>query len=374
MSSRQPSSIYATCVIACSVLAAFAAVQVALAADLRSFQATAIKGPECVTDTAGYFYAEDELAPDPATALPALPHFYLVVRNLGLDAVSASPAYDFGRLSTDYEEPTLRNAALTGLTVPEPRASWQRSTGVNSTADDSSAFQMHCYDAGSFINTWTFPYTSVPASGAHSIYGYDFHDPPPPPVFDGNPATDLVLQVNLEVPWVALWPSPTTGEQPIGQVSLFAYFRDRTTGKLFAVLMLLFDNRLGIDGTYVPYVSDDLRTPFVSMPLNARAGYATLSPASSSATGIPWTGLRFFRGHIGQDNFRSMLHDINAYCLSHRDAPFCEAAPSSADAFTEDVTNYDITSFGILHEVARAPDSNLSIGMHLYDLGVWNFR
>jgi hypothetical protein len=233
---------------------------------------------------------------------------------------------------------------------------------------------MHCYDAGSFINTWTFPYTVVPGSGAHLVYGYEFHDPPPPPAFDDDPSTDLVLQVSLEVPWLALWPSPTTGEQPVGLVSLFAYFRDRTTGKPFAALMVLFDNRLGVDGTVPPYVADDLRTPFVGMPLNSQAGYATLSPVSSSATGVPWTGLRFFRGHISQDNFRSMLHDINAYCADHRGAPFCEAAPSSANAFTEDVRNYDITIFGVLHEVFRAPDSNISMGLHVYDLGVWNFR
>ncbi len=365
----------ATCAIACcSVLAAFGVARIASAADLLSFQATPIKGPECVTDTAGYFYAEDELAPDPATALPALPHFFLVVRNLGLDAVAASPAYDFGRLPRDFEAPSLRNAALTGLTVPEPRASWQRSTRGNSTINDSSAFQMHCYDAGSFINTWTFPYAAVPGSGAHSVYGYEFRDSPPPPAFDDDPATDLVLQVTLEVPWVALWPSPTTGEAPVGEVSLFAYFRDRNTGKLFVVVMLLFSNRLGVDGTYAPYISDDLRTPFVSMPLNSHARYATLSPASSSATGVPWSGLRFFRGHITQDNFRNMLRDINAYCLGHRDAPFCEVGPSSANAFSENVTSYDITLFGVLHEVVRAPDSNISMGVHLYDLGVWNFR
>jgi len=360
--------------IACLILGLLGGARAASSADLLAFQATPLKGPECVTDTTGYFYAEDELNPDPATAVPSLSHYYLVVRNLGLGAVAAQPVYDFGHLPADYVDSSLRGAALTGLAVPEPRTSWQRSTHGDSTADDSSAFQVHCYDAGSFINTWTFPYTTVPGSGAHLVYGYDFHDPPPPPAFDDNPATDLVLQVSLEVPWVALWPSPTTGELPVGQVSLFAYFRDRATGKLFVALMLLFDNRLGLDGTFAPYVADDLRTPFVSMTLNSQAGYATLSPISSTATGIPWTGLRFFRGHISQDNFRSMLRDINVYCAGHRDAPFCESSPSSANAFTEDVKNYDITIFGVLHEVGRAPDSNISMGIHLYDLGLWNFR
>jgi hypothetical protein len=287
---------------------------------------------------------------------------------MGLGAVAATPGYDFGH----YRNPYLGNVILTGLTVPEPKPEWQRSMRGESTPDDSSAFQLHCYDAGSFINTWTFPHTSVPGSSAHSVYGYDFHESVP--AFDDDPSTDLVLQVSLEVPWLALWRSSTTGEQPVGQVCLFVYFRDRTTGNLFAVLMNLFDNRLGIDGTFAPFVADDLRTPFVSMPLNSRAGYATLSPASSSATGIPWTGLRFFRGHISQDNFRSMLHDINGYCAAHREARFCAPAFLSTNAFSDNVRSYDVALFGILHEVFRAPDANISMGIHVFDLGVWNFH
>ena len=363
-----------TSAIACSTFAAFGPTPGASAADLLSFQAVPIKGPECVGDTTGYFYAEDELAPDPATSVPALAHFYLVVRNLGLNAVAASPTYDFGRLPLDYEEPLLRGSALTGLTVPEPKTRWQRSSRADSTADDSSAFQIQCYDAGSFINSWTFPFATIPGSGAHSAYGYDFHELELPRVFDHDPATDFVLQTSLEVPWVALWPSPTTGETPVGQVSLFAYFRDLITGKVFASLLLLFDNRLGVNGNFESYVADDLRTPFVSMTLNSHAGYATLSPSSGIATGVPWTGLRFFRGHISQENFRNMVRDVNAYCAAHRDAPFCDAAPGSLDAFRGDVRNYELTSFGVLHEIARAPDSNISMGVHVFGLGAWNFH
>jgi len=361
-------------VIAWACVAAASVARQASAADLRNYEATPIKAPECVADTTGYFYSEQELAPDPATAVPKLTHFYFVVRNLGANAVSAAPTYDFGRLPTDYPYPPIRGAALTGLTVPEPRQQWQRSTRVNSTADDSSAFQIHCYDAGSFINTWTFPYVEVPGSSPHSIYGYDFNDPGPRPVFDDNPSTDLVLQVSLEVPWIALWPSPTTGEMPVAQVSLFAYFRDRTTGKPFAILLLLFDNRLGATGTFPVQISDDLRTPFIGIPLNSGARFSTLSPYSASATGIPWTGLRFFRSHITQGNFREMLLAINDYCREKRIAPFCEASSSSANAFSDDVKDYEITMFGVIHEVSVLPDSNISMGLHLYDLGVWNFR
>ena len=58
--------------------------------------------------------------------------------------------------------------------------------------DNSSAFQLHCYGAGSFINTWTFPFTPIQGGGAHSIYGYSFDDATTPAIFDSNPATDFV--------------------------------------------------------------------------------------------------------------------------------------------------------------------------------------
>ena len=69
-----------------------------------------------------------------------------------------------------------------------------------------------------------------------------------------------------------------------------------------------------------------------------------------------------------------MVRDINAYCVGHRDTPFCNAPSPTADAFSEDVRSYDITSFGVLHEIWYAPDSNISMGVHIYDLGVWSFR
>ena len=340
------------------------------AASLTNFEATAIKGPECVTDTSSYFYAEEETAP----AVPAnLGHFYMVVRHMGLQAVAAPARNDFAQLPLNYPDADLSGAPLTGLTVPEPRANWQRARQPFSTADNSSAFQIHCYDVGSFINTWAFPYQVVVGGGHHSVYAYDF-DEPLPPAFDDDPSTDLVMQVSLEVPGVALWPSPDSAPLPVGQASLFAYFRDRTTGKLFASVLLLFDTRLGAGWAYPSNAAHDMGTPFVSMALNDSARYAVLSPVSASATGIPWTGLRFFRGHITQDTFRTMLRDIDAYCADHRDAAYCDSTMPNGDAFSEDVRNYDVEEFGFLHEVFRTPDSNISMGLHFFGVGLFHFR
>src|SRR5215813_11084470 len=93
--------------IAWALVAATGVTRQASAADLRIYEATPINEPECVTDTTGYFYSEQELAPDPATAVPKLTHFYFVVRNLGANAVSTAPSYDFGRLPPDYPYPPL---------------------------------------------------------------------------------------------------------------------------------------------------------------------------------------------------------------------------------------------------------------------------
>jgi hypothetical protein len=115
------------------------------AADTVAFLPTAIRAPECVEDPRGYFCAEDEANPGrPENGVPPPPHVYLVARNMGLDAVAASPSYDYGQLPADYQNATFRDASLTGLTVPEPRSRWQRSSRSDSTADDASAFQLRC--------------------------------------------------------------------------------------------------------------------------------------------------------------------------------------------------------------------------------------
>jgi hypothetical protein len=268
--------------------------------------------------------------------------------------------------------------ALTGLSVPDPKDAWQRASHVNATPDDSSAFQLHCYDAGSFINTWTFfNDSSISGGGPHSIYGYSFYDAQAPLIYDGDPGTDFVLQASIEIPWFAAWPEATApaGVEPIGQVNLFAYFRDRHNGKTFALLLAVYDNRYGSNPTYSSFVAHDGATPFVSMPLNASGRYATVFPSSSTYTGRVWTGLRFFRAHVTQSNFRQALADVNEYCQIHAAQRYCGSSAPIDYAYSPAVTDYEITDFGIIHEIASGgPYGNLSMAVHIFDLGAWNFR
>lgn len=347
------------------------------AADLYNYEATPLKAPECVTDVSNAVFEESTQQPIPPHPTLPVTNFYLIVRYMGDDAISANPAYDFGRIDASYAWPPYRGRALTGLTVPEPKSEWQRAKRSDATPDTSSAFQVHCYDAGSFINTWTFPDQAITGGGPHAIYGYSFNDPPPPAIFDSNPATDFVLQASIEIPWFAAY-TGAPGDQsatPIGQVSLFAYFRDRSTGKTFALLLGIFDNRSGAESSYPSTVAHDGSTPFVSVPFSNTAAYATLSPYSSTYTGVPWTGLRFFRAHITQSNFSAALRDINTYCRSHTDARYCGIFPFIWQAYSPAVTDYELTDFGLLHEVDRGGrNGNLSMGVHVYGLGAWAFR
>ena len=362
---------------ACILVVGLWACSYARCADLYNPDVSELKAPDCVMDSSRSFFAENTQTAEPPHPTLPIDRFYLIVRYLGDDSIAAGPAFDFSRFPGDYAWPPYRGMALTDLSVPDPKAAWQRARRADATMDSSSAFQMRCYDGASFINTWTFADVSLSGGGPHSIYGYSFSDPSPPAIYDSNPATDFVLQASIEIPWFARWPDPTApaGVEPIGQVNLFAYYRDRTSGKTLALLLAIFDNRNATNPSYSSFVAHDGATPFVSMPLNTGGKYATLSPYSSTYTGLPWTGLRFFRGHVTQDNFRRALVDINTYCRSHSMLRYCDLVAAGDAAYSETVTDYEITDFGVIHEIDRGgPNGNLSMAVHVYGLGAWNFR
>ena len=347
------------------------------AADLANGTPTPIKEPECIADPSALFFAQNVPSQPWHPVLP-IGHYYEIVRYMGTDSVADPTAVDYGHIPADYAWPPFRGLALTGFTAPEPRAAYQRTSRTDANADDASAFQLSCYDAGSYINTWTFPDIPVSGGGAHSIYGYSFDAAQLPPIFDSNPATDFVLQASIEIPWFysVADPAAAPGVVPVGQVNLFAYFLDTQSSKVFALVLGIFDNRYTAPGaTYASFVAHDGQTPFASSPIGAGSKYATLSPYSATFTGNPWTGLRFYRAHVTQDDFRRMVSDINAYCAANSQLRFCSGPAPGAPAFSTNVADYRMTDFGELHEVFRqGAMGNLSMGVHVYGLGAWNFR
>ena len=346
-------------------------------ADFVDFTATPLKAPDCIADASLSFFSQNIQPAEPPHPTLPIGRYYMIVRYLGADSISSPVTSDFGRFPPSYPWPPVRGTALTGLSPPDPKEMWQRASHADATLDDSSAFQLHCYDAGSFLNTWTFPRDpSITGGGPHSIYGYSFDDASAPSIYDSNPATDFVLQASIEVPWFAPWSEPLAvpGGGPIGQVNLFAYFRDRASGRTFALLLAIFDNRFVVSPPYAPFVAHDGATPFVSTPIATNARYATLSPGSSTFTGTTWTGLRFFRVHVSQDDFRRVLSDVNAYCQAHPELRFCGTSTPTGNAYSPAVGDYQITDFGVIHELGLGPTDELSMGLHIFDLGAWNFR
>src|SRR5437660_2251194 len=347
------------------------------AADLYKAVATPIKAPDCITDPAQSFFADNE-SPTvaPHDTVPS-GRYYLIVRYLGDEAVAAPTDYDFGHFSASYAAPELRGQPITGLTVPSPASMWQRAERANATVDDSSAFQLYCDHAGMFINSWTFPSREVTGGGPHAIYGHNFATASRPRIFDDKPTTDFALQANIEIPWFRAWIDPLSPPAlpPIGQVSLFAYFHDRVTGKAFAFLLDIFDNRFKEVLRYQSYVAHDGGIPFISVPVNRHAPYATPYAKSAQFTGTTWSGLRLFGARITQQQFAAALNGINAFCAARVDLPNCASAPGIGAAYNANVTDYEITSFGVLNEIFGTDSRNhLSMGVHVSGLGAWNFR
>ena len=68
------------------------------------------------------------------------------------------------------------------------------------------------------------------------------------------------------------------------------------------------------------------------------------------------------------------MADINAYCRWHLLARHCNLLPYKT-AYSASVNDYQLTDFGVIHEIFRGgPNDNLSMAVHIYDLGAWNFR
>jgi hypothetical protein len=223
------------------------------------------------------------------------------------------------------------------------------------------------------MNTWTFVTDpAITGGGPHAIYGYSFDDAGTPLIFDANPATDLCSRraSRFRGSRRGRIRRPPASSRSDRSASL--PLRDRQTGRTFALLLAIYDNRFA--GNPMPSFVARQGDADVSMPFNASARYARVSPLAATFTGTTLSGLRFFRAHITQDAFRQALADINAYCAANRAQRYCGDASGSGSAFSSAVIDYQITDFGVIHELALDPSDNLSMGLHVFDLGAWNFR
>jgi hypothetical protein len=318
-----------------------------LAADLYNGTPSPIREPICIDDPSSSFVADAEAPED---------QFALVVRHMDADALSANANYDFGAID---------GMPLTGFHADDPRGFWQRAK-EDLDANYTSAFQLHCADAGFFINAWRFAPQDLIDEGPHAAYAYTFSAWPR--VFDGDPNTDLVFQVSLEVPWLY-----RPAGEAVAQTFFQARFFDVGSGKLLQMTLLIYSSQDVSYPAYADYARND--SLFVSAPL-ATTKIATLSPYSSPATTETWTGLRFFRAQITPANFAAAIDLANRFCATRADIPDCGIAPGHDTALSPDPADYLVTEFSVITELFNADTdlNGMSIGLHLKGLGAYNFR
>ena len=157
-----------------------------------------------------------------------------------------------------------------------------------------------------------------------------------------NWTSALTIDAQVRVPYV--WSATPPTADGTAQVSFFYYARDSTTGTVFAHVVALFDNRPpGVNGTGAEAISADAYTAFVGSPLapNLADGtptqYVTVSPVSDTMHFVDaWQGPRFFRMHVGYDQFAALLRRLQRGPL-----PLISTRPE----------DYRITLFGVLGEV-----------------------
>ena len=69
------------------------------------------------------------------------------------------------------------------------------------------------------------------------------------------------------------------------------------------------------------------------------------------------------------------MQDVNEFCRSKSDLRYCDAVPALGAAYSQAVTDYEITDFGVIHEISGGgPYRQSEHGRDIYGLGAWNFR
>ncbi|MDC0711045.1 hypothetical protein POL68_21415 [Stigmatella sp. ncwal1] len=318
----------------------------ALGADYQNPQIRAISSPECVGVDAIRSQVQPILTDN---------HFYLNVRHMG-DPGSAELAGEVANLVT------WDAGQYTGFTPPFPYENWQRGYYNYGPPTGSNAFQAYCYNIGSMINTWGFPHTvPVTGGGPHSVYEVRYSNPVTP---WRTASSELTLQANIKIPWVATWSGG------IGQLSFIFYLRDTVSNKLFAYVMGVFDTRPFGDGNGTEAVSSDTFTPFVSVPFTSNLQYATVSPFSATMRNVyPWSTGDFFRIHVSASKLQAAINAVNA----NYPGTNLSSTPKPGCAFT--ACNYELLEAGVLHEVfvGTNASTNISMGVNIYGFAVYEF-
>lgn len=229
--------------------------------------------------------------------------------------------------------------AFTGLAVPAPYSTWQRGQQPES-AYGTAVAQVHCYDAGMVLNSWSSPKTHVEGGGYNDMYGYAWSPANQPRPFSvvatrngvlGTWPSELVLQGSMAVPVVTGWNTSNGGAtwNAIGnpgagdlfnsgaaQLSMYAYLRDTSHPNLRPIAVLA--------GTYANNGSTTCPTNGwggVSFDYAAGVWFSGNGICTTDVSTVRYTGAtlsnsqfsdaRFFRMHYTRQNLINFVNRIN---------------------------------------------------------------
>ena len=243
---------------------------------------------------------------------------------------------------------------FTGLFLP------QESQRGYVDASGFSAFQLHCADAGFFINTASFSHSApLIGQGPNVSVARDFD--PPVAAFASGEA--LIIEADVRVPWARPRAPPVA--EGTAQLGFFLYLRDRTTGTVVAQLAGIFDDRPpGLNGSGVEGFGDDGYNGFVSSPLALRDSlgnpvrFITALPRSAPTQFVkPFAQALRFAAMVTPANFAAALVQLRESGLRLSMQP----------------TDYEVLSFGIVGEVIAGTTrvNDVALGGSVSGLALW---
>ena len=304
--------------------------------------------------------------------------WYFVVRDLGTwDAGTGQSKNREIEEAVAYEGSTGDWGKYTGLFLGANPGAYQRGRydDYNGTV---SMFQMKGVSVGSFINTETFTHCDEvdrschPGGGVQSYYGIILTDRKifPWKGAGANSNEGLVLQGYFKVPFVNKSP------KSVVEISFSVYLHDTssTHPKVVSFLVNLFRSTPMARGYYDDdgCAKDAVKTQdlnndgvaeqyFVTSQIAKGTCYTTELMTAASTASSTWQDEQFVRVHITAENLLRAIRRMNS-----------KGKLPSIRPFGEDLSKYQLTSFGVLQELFPI-NGDISNGYSVRALGAYQY-
>lgn len=333
-----------------------------------------VKQPDLLTSVAGLFTTGGQYV-DPNNGV-LQDSWSMLVRWQGANFVASPVAYDLGN--------------FTGVQVPAPRTTWQR--GPQPEDGGTPGVQLHGYEAGMMISTWSIPHINIVGGGYNDMFGYAWSPSQRPAPFSNG--SDLVVQAELAVPTFDSWgfvagnwaqaPANDTGLYADGQLDLFFYLEDRAHPTLppIAVVNVAWGNRFGgctpqgfVGFDYpqgVWFGASGICTTDISTHLYS-------APTQTATFSAP----QFFRIHITRANWVNLINRINAAGPVSSTITCTPGVSCPMNGYSTNPDDYRLQYAGVIGEAVLLENGSpantstirqLTMGATIRGVGIYQYR